>query len=90
MCAATLNGVVELSPPASIETVCVISLPMNSCSALNARMISSPRGSFSTITVGAPIIAEGTTTASSGTSSTETSSTGPHSRIACFASSVPM
>ena len=88
--AATLNGVVELRPPASIETVCVIGLPRKSCSALKARMISSPRGSFSTITVGAPIIAEGTTTASSGTSSTSTSCTGPCSRTACFASSVPM
>src|SRR5215467_8246308 len=53
-------------------------------------MISSPRGSFSTITVGAPIIAEGTTSASSGTSSRFTSLTGPYSRIACLASSFPM
>ena len=58
MCAATLNGVVEFKPPASIETVCVIFRPMKSWSVSKARMISSPRGIFSTITVGAPIIAE--------------------------------
>ena len=90
ICAATPKGVVELSPPASIETVCVIGRPRYSSSVLKARMISSPRGSFSTITVGAPIIAEGTTRASSGTSSTSTSVTGPWARIACCASSLPM
>src|SRR5712664_3831404 len=90
ICAATLNGVVELRPPASIETVCVIGRPRYSPSSLNARMISSPLGSFSTITVGAPIIADGTTSASSGTSSMSTRDTGPCSRIACWASSLPM
>src|SRR5436190_17734512 len=53
-------------------------------------MTSVPRGSFSTITVGAPIIAEGTTNASSGTSSTLTICTGPCCRTACCASSLPM
>src|SRR6185437_8226272 len=53
-------------------------------------MTSVPRGSFSTITVGAPIIAEGTTNASSGTSSTVTSCTGPCRRTASCASSLPM
>ena len=75
--AATTNGVVELSPPASIEVVCVGSGRRSLPSALKARITSVPRGSFSTITVGAPIIAEGTTNASSGTSSTETICTGP-------------
>ena len=90
ICAATLNGVVEFKPPASIETVCVICRPRYSSSVRNARMISSPLGSFSTITVGAPIIADGTTSASSGTSSTATRVTAPCSRIACCARSFPM
>src|SRR5256885_9428208 len=53
-------------------------------------MTSVPRGSFSTITVGAPIIAEGTTNASSGTSATLTICTGPCCRTARCASSLPM
>ena len=63
--AATVNGIVEFSPPASIGIVCVISRPRCSCSASKACSASSPLGSFSTITVGAPIIADGTTSASS-------------------------
>src|SRR4051794_15553812 len=87
--AATVKGIVEFSPPASIGMVCVISRPRWSCSAAKAASASSPLGSFSTITVGAPIIADGTTSASSGTSSTSTIVTGPCSRIAARASSLP-
>src|SRR4051794_35578777 len=87
--AATVNGIVEFSPPASIGMVCVISRPRCVCSAANAASASSPLGSFSTITVGAPIIADGTTSASSGTSSTSTIVTGPCARIAARASSLP-
>ena len=88
-CAASVNGVTELRPPASAETVCVIGRPRYSSSALNATTISSPAGSFSTMIVGAPIIAAGTTSASSGTSSGSTTVIGPCSSIACRASSVP-
>ena len=87
--AATVNGIVEFSPPASIGIVCVIVRPRCSCSARKASTASLPLGSFSTITVGAPIIAEGTTSASSGTSSMSTIVTGPCSRIAARASSLP-
>src|SRR4051794_40502670 len=87
--AATVNGIVEFSPPASIGIVWGIWRPRGSWSAVNAASASSPLGSFSTITVGAPIIAEGTTSASSGTSSTSTTVTGPCARIAARASSLP-
>src|SRR3954451_4264229 len=87
--AATVNGMVEFKPPASIGMVCVISRPRWVCSAAKAASASSPLGSFSTITVGAPLIADGTTNASSGTSSTSTIATGPCSRVAARASSLP-
>src|SRR3954452_14142589 len=86
---ATVTGIVEYSQPASIGMMCVVSRSRCSCSAMKAWSASSPLGSFSTITVGAPIIADGTTSASSGTSSTSTIVTGPYSRIAARASSLP-
>ena len=71
--AAATNGSVELSPPASAGTTWRDAAGRDAPRARrNARTSSSPRGIFSTITVGAPIIAEGTTSASSGTSSTST------------------
>src|SRR5579871_4835522 len=88
--AATTKGIVELMPPASPQTMWVTRHPRWSCSASRALTASSPRGSFSTITVGAPIIADWTTTASSGTSAASTSVTGPFSRTAWRASSLPM
>jgi hypothetical protein len=48
-----------------------------------------PGRKLSTMIVGAPIIAAGTTSASSGTSSGSTTVIGPCSSIACRASSVP-
>ena len=54
-----------------------VRLQQQAASLRNATRISPPSGIFSTITVGAPIIAQGTTSASSSTSSTSIIRTGP-------------
>ena len=65
LAAATTNGVVELTPPASPHSTPSILRPSNRSSLRNAIIISSPCGSFSVITVGAPIMHTGTISASS-------------------------
>ena len=87
--AATTNGVVELTPPASPQSTASIFRPSNCSSARKALINSSPCGSFSVITVGAPIMQTGTTSASSGNSSISTRFTGPYCLIACWAISLP-
>ncbi len=67
--AATTRGMVELIPPHSMGMVAVASRPRCRSRARSACTPSPPEGIFSTITVGAPIIAVGTTSAWSGTSS---------------------
>ena len=88
--AAATIGVVEFTPPTSMQARWVGVTPRN---ADRLRMASAnwpADGSFSTITVGAPIIATESTTASSGRSSTWTISTGPWARTAASASRRPM
>ena len=87
--AATTKGVVEFTPPASPHSTASILRPITFSSAVKAFMSSSPCGSFSVITVGAPIMQTGTTSASSASSPTSTSLTGPWRRIACWAISLP-
>jgi hypothetical protein len=89
-CAAAITGTVEFTPPASMQARCVGVFPTYFASVCTATEIWSADGSFSTITVGAPIIATGSTQASSGRSPTATISTGPCSFSACSASSRPM
>ena len=88
--APTMNGMVEFNPPASAQSTAPIFLPRNRSSLRNASMISPPCGIFSTITVGAPIMAQGTANSSSFISSTSISRTGPYLRMACCAISLPM
>ena len=64
--------------------------PRKISSLRSATTISSPCGSFSVITVGAPIMQTGTISASSATPSTPTRRTGPCRRMASCAMSLPM
>ena len=88
--AATTKGVVEFNPPASTDIVAVALRPRKFWMASKAVMISVPRGIFSTITVGAPIMPAGITSASSSTSLGSSRVTGPLRSIAAFAMSLPM
>src|SRR5262249_51291052 len=73
--APTTSGIVELIPPHSIGIVASALRPRCCSSAGSEATASEPRGIFSIITVGAPIIAVGITNQSSGTSSSGTSRT---------------
>ena len=88
--AATAIGIVEFKPPASIQNTASALRPNTASRDLKALIASSPRGSFSSITVGAPIIQTGTTSASSSRLSTSSTGTGPCSSIACSAISLPI
>ena len=80
---ATTSGIIELTPPASIGIVAKAFCPSRSSNNRNEAAASVPRGSFSTMQVGAPIIAVGMTSASSGTSARSSNSRScPVSRIA--------
>src|SRR6476469_4191883 len=86
--AASASGISEFIPPISIGTTWVAATPVASSSARSAVSVSVPLGSFSWLTVGAPSIATGTTTASGGTSSIVTTVTGPCRVIAASARSL--
>src|SRR5262245_42475816 len=73
--APTTSGIVELMPPHSIGIVASAVRPRCASSARSDATASSPRGIFSIITVGAPIIAVGITNQSSGTLSSGSSVT---------------
>ncbi len=88
--AAATIGLVELTPPTSMQAMCVGATPRCVARLRIASANWPAEGSFSTITVGAPIIATLSTTASSGRSSTATTGTGPCSRTAASASRRPM
>jgi hypothetical protein len=75
--AAATIGMVEFTPPTSAHAMWVIGPSRNGSSARTGVTTSSSEGSFSTMTVGAPIIATMTTRALAGTSSTLTTSTAP-------------
>jgi hypothetical protein len=80
---ATTSGIIELTPPASIGMVANAFCPNRSSSRRSEAAASVPRGNFSTMQVGAPIIAVGMISASSGTSCKSISSRSrPVSRIA--------
>ncbi|MDF2664536.1 MAG: hypothetical protein K0R81_386 [Microbacterium sp.] len=75
--AAAAIGIVEFTPPASAQAMWVTGRPREAASACTGATTSSRLGSFSTMTVGAPIIATVSTRASSGSSSSPTTVTGP-------------
>ena len=75
--AATAIGMVEFRPPASMQNKASAFRPRTASRDLKALIASSPRGNFSNITVGAPIIHTGITSASSERSSTSITCTGP-------------
>jgi hypothetical protein len=81
---------VELIPPHSIGMVASAVRPRCASSARSDATASSPRGIFSIITVGAPIIAVGITNQSSGTSSRVSRVTQPPSSSARSTISRPM
>ena len=83
--AAVYTGMQELMPPASIGITAKAFLPKYDSTAWKAACGSFPLGSFSSITEGAPIMAEGITRASSGTWSGSRSVTSPLSRTASLA-----
>ena len=87
--AATTNGIVEFTPPASIGIVASAFLPWYFSRSLREATASSPLGILSIRTVGAPMIAVGITNQSSGTSVGSRSLTGPFFLIAVRAMSFP-
>ena len=87
--AAAAMGSMEFTPPASMGMKAYIFLPKKRETISYSLWYSSPPMAFSARTVGAPIMAMGTTSASSGTSSGSSSVTSPQSRTAPMATSLP-
>ena len=86
---AAAKGIVEFKPPASMHKIAATGL-VSIFSIIGINCANSlPEGNFSTITVGAPIIAIGKINASSGKDSISITSTPPDSFMLCCVISRP-